>query len=101
MRELYLRASQPTSPQGTAGPSIPMSTTAKVSSQKPGAPSFRNLPAVMYFEGDDTARAAIAGLQHFLRLSFDEFSKGRDSETILVTSQERMIVDKAPILRAP
>jgi HD-GYP domain-containing protein (c-di-GMP phosphodiesterase class II) len=78
-----------------------MSTTAKVASQKPGAPSFRNLPAVVYFEGDDAARSAIAGLQHFLRLSFDEFAKGRDSETILVTSQERMIVDKAAILRAP
>jgi HD-GYP domain-containing protein (c-di-GMP phosphodiesterase class II) len=78
-----------------------MSTTAKVSSQNPGAPSFRNLPAVVYFEGDDTARASIAGLQHFLRLSFEEFAKGRESETILITSLERMIVDKAAILRAP
>lgn len=78
-----------------------MSTTVKDPSQKPGAPSFRNLPAVVYFEGDDTARASIAGLQHFLRLSFEEFAKGRESETILITSLERMIVDKAAILRAP
>jgi HD-GYP domain-containing protein (c-di-GMP phosphodiesterase class II) len=78
-----------------------MSTTANVPSPKPGSPSFRNLPAVVYFEGDDTARASIAGLQHFLRLSFEEFAKGRDSETILITSLERMIVDKAAVLRAP
>jgi HD-GYP domain-containing protein (c-di-GMP phosphodiesterase class II) len=78
-----------------------MSTTAKVSSQKPGAPSFRNLPAVVFFEGDDTARASIAGLQHFLRLNFEDFAKGRESETILITSLERMIIDKAAMLRAP
>lgn len=78
-----------------------MSPTANVPSPKPGVPSYRNLPAVVYFEGDDPARAAIAGLQHFLRLSFEDFAKGRDSETILITSQERMILDKGPVLRAP
>lgn len=79
-----------------------MTTAAKVPSPQPGATSgFRNLPAVVYFEGDDVAKQAIASLQHYLRLSFDEFAKGRDSETILITSLERMIVDKAPMLRAP
>jgi HD-GYP domain-containing protein (c-di-GMP phosphodiesterase class II) len=77
-----------------------MSTTAKVPTTKPSA-SFRNLPAVVYFEGDEIARGAIAGLQHYLRLSFEEFAKGRDSETILITSLERMIVDKGASLRAP
>jgi HD-GYP domain-containing protein (c-di-GMP phosphodiesterase class II) len=78
-----------------------MSTTAKVPSQKTGSPSYRNLPAVVFFPGDEPARASIAGLQHFLRLSFEDFAKGRESETIVITSQERTILDKGPILRAP
>ena len=78
-----------------------MSTTGKVPSQKTGSPSYRNLPAVIYFPGDEPARASIAGLQHFLRLSFEDFAQGRDSETIVITSQERAILDKGPMLRAP
>jgi GAF domain-containing protein len=79
-----------------------MSTAAKPPSSKPeGSPSYRNLPAVVYFEGDDVAKASIMGLQHFLRLTFADFAKGRDSETVLVTSQEPMIIDKGPMLRAP
>jgi HD-GYP domain-containing protein (c-di-GMP phosphodiesterase class II) len=77
-----------------------MSSTPKVAPQGTGA-SFRNLPAVVFFPGDEVARASIAGLQHYLRLSFDDFAKGRESETIVITSLERMVADKAPILRAP
>lgn len=77
-----------------------MSTTAKVPAPRTSS-GFRNLPAVVFFEGDDVAKAAIQGLQHYLRLGFGEFAKGRESETILVTSLERMIVDKAAMLRAP
>ena len=78
-----------------------MSTTPKVPSSRTDQPSYRNLPAVVYFPGDDPARTSIAGLQHFLRLSFEDFLKGRDSETIVITSQERTILDKGPLLRAP
>jgi len=63
--------------------------------------AFRNLPAVVLFPGDDVAKASIAGLQHYLRLSFEDFAKGRESETILITSLERMIADKVALLRAP
>ncbi len=79
-----------------------MSSTAKVPVSKPGASaSFRNLPAVVFFEGDDLARNAIVGLNRYLRLSFEDFAKGRDSETVLVTSLERMIAEKAALLRSP
>lgn len=77
-----------------------MSTTAKEPTPRSSTP-FRNLPAVVFFPGDEHAKASIAGLQQYLRLTFDEFAKGRDSETILITSLERMIAEKAPVLRAP
>lgn len=78
-----------------------MSTSPKVSSQKSVSPTHRNLPAVVYFPGDEPAFASIADLQHCLRLSFEDFASGRDSETIVITSQERAILDKGPALRAP
>ncbi len=79
-----------------------MSTTANISTEKPDAkPSFHNLPAIVYFPGDELAQEAIRGLQHFLRLTFEDLAKGRRSATVLVTSLERMIVDKAAVLRAP
>jgi HD-GYP domain-containing protein (c-di-GMP phosphodiesterase class II) len=79
-----------------------MSSTAKVTPPRGTAnASFRNLPAVVFFPGDDVAKASIATLQHYLRLSFDDFAKGRESETILITSLERMISDKVALLRAP
>jgi hypothetical protein len=64
-------------------------------------PSFRNLPAVVFFPGDEPAQNAIAGLQRYLRIPFQDFAKGRDSETVLISSLERMIAEKAPVLRAP
>jgi hypothetical protein len=78
-----------------------MTTTSKSWPQKAGGSSTRNLPAVVYFEGDDVAKASIAGIQHFLRLSFNDFAKGRESETVLLTSLERMILEKAHLLRVP
>jgi HD-GYP domain-containing protein (c-di-GMP phosphodiesterase class II) len=78
-----------------------MSSTAKVAPGGVGNPTFRSLPAVVFFPGDEVARASMAGLQHYLRLSFEEFAKGRESETIVITSIERMIAEKVPLLRAP
>ena len=78
-----------------------MSSTAKVAPGGVTNATFRNLPAVVFFPGDEAARACLAGLQHYLRLSFDEFAKGRESETIVITSLERMIAEKVPLLRAP
>ncbi|MGZ4814446.1 MAG: HD-GYP domain-containing protein [Terriglobales bacterium] len=79
-----------------------MSSSAKVAPPRGTAnAAFRNLPAVVFFPGDDLAKASITGLQHYLRLSFDDFAKGRESETILITSIERMIADKVALLRAP
>ena len=63
--------------------------------------AFRTLPAVVCFPGDDLAKASIAGLQHYVRLTFDDFAQGRESETIVLTSLERMIADKVALLRAP
>lgn len=79
-----------------------MSTSTKpgVTNSGPSA-VFRTLPAVVYFPGDEVAFTATTGLQQYLRLSFDDFAKGRKSETIVVTSLERMILEKAAQLRAP
>mgnify|MGYP005811337113 CR=1 FL=1 len=77
-----------------------MSTTANVPAPRK-AVNLRALPAVVFFPGDDVAKASITSLQHYLRLDFEEFAKGRESETIVVTSLERMIAEKAPLLRAP
>ena len=78
-----------------------MSSTAKVAPGGVANATFRNLPAVVFFPGDEVARASLAGLQHYLRLSFEEFAKGRESETLVITSLERMIAEKVPLLRAP
>src|SRR5581483_4630546 len=79
-----------------------MSSSAKVAPPR-GATNvaFRNLPAVVFIPGDDVARASVAGLQNYLRLSFDDFAKGRDSETIFITSFERIVAEKVALLRAP
>jgi len=78
-----------------------MSSTTKVAPGGVANATFRNLPAVVFFPGDEVARASLAGLQHYLRLSFEEFAKGRESETLVITSLERMISEKVPLLRAP
>jgi GAF domain len=80
-----------------------MSSTTNVAAQRSPAAnaSFRNLPAVIFFPGDEAAQNAIAGLQRYLRMPFQDFVKGRESETILISSLERMIAEKAPMLRAP
>ncbi len=79
-----------------------MSSSAKVAPPR-GATNvaLRNLPAVVFFPGDEAARASIVGLQNYLRLSFDDFAKGRESETIFLTSFERIVVEKVALLRAP
>jgi HD-GYP domain-containing protein (c-di-GMP phosphodiesterase class II) len=79
-----------------------MSSSAKVAPPSGAAnAAFRNLPAVVFFPGDEAARASVVGLQNYLRLSFDDFAKGRESEAIFITSFERMIVEKVALLRAP
>ena len=78
-----------------------MSSTAKVAPHGAANTAFRNLPAVVFFPGDEAARSSIAGLQHYLRLSFDDFAKGREAETILITSFERMIAENVAVLRVP
>jgi HD-GYP domain-containing protein (c-di-GMP phosphodiesterase class II) len=77
-----------------------MSTAANISTARIST-GYKNLPAVVFFEGDDVAKGAIVSLQHYLRLNFETFSQGRDSETIIICSLERTIAEKAPMLRAP
>jgi len=79
-----------------------MSSSAKVAPPRGSANvALRNLPAVVFFPGDEAARSAITGLQNYLRLSFDDFAKGRQSETIFLTSFERIVAEKVALLRAP
>jgi HD-GYP domain-containing protein (c-di-GMP phosphodiesterase class II) len=79
-----------------------MSSSAKVAPPRgPTNVALRNLPAVVFYPGDEAARASIVGLQNYLRLSFDDFSKGREPETIFITSFERIVAEQVTMLRAP
>ncbi|HMK31288.1 MAG TPA: GAF domain-containing protein [Terriglobales bacterium] len=79
-----------------------MSTAAKTPLVKPGMPhSFRRLPAVVFFRGDEIARRALTGMQHYLRLTFEDLEKGRESESIVITSSEKSIAEHETLLRAP
>lgn len=77
-----------------------MNTTIQLPGHSSGK-KMRRLPAVVTFESDTLAKKAVVGLQHFLRLSFEELERGRDSESVLVSSYEQLIREHAWTLRAP
>jgi HD-GYP domain-containing protein (c-di-GMP phosphodiesterase class II) len=60
------------------------------------------MPAVVYFEDDHTARAAITGLQRYMRLSFERLDRvRREAETVLVTSSEQILARVYAEVRSP
>lgn len=60
------------------------------------------MPAVLYFEDDETARIALGGIQRYVRLSFERLKQlRREGETILVTSSEQTLARVYHELRAP
>jgi HD-GYP domain-containing protein (c-di-GMP phosphodiesterase class II) len=78
-----------------------MSAGSKPSAEKAKPVStLRNMPGVFCFEGDDVARQALKGIQRYARLKRSDMD-GREAETIVVLSSERLVAEFAPLLRAP
>ncbi len=65
-------------------------------------PAVSPLPAVLFFEGDEAARAATTGLQHYRRIAFERFEQDLgNGEWIVVTSSEQTVEHHSARLRQP
>ncbi len=58
------------------------------------------MPAVIAIEGDEPAFRALKGIQRYARLKLADL-EGRDSETIVIVSSERLLSQLQASLRAP
>ena len=58
------------------------------------------MPAVIAIEGDDVAFRALKGIQRYARLKLADL-EGRDAETIVLVSSERLLSQLQTSLRAP
>jgi HD-GYP domain-containing protein (c-di-GMP phosphodiesterase class II) len=58
------------------------------------------MPAVIAIEGDDIAFGALKGIQRYARLKLADLA-GRDAETIVLVSSERLLSQLQLALRAP
>ncbi len=56
--------------------------------------------ALACLEGDEIAARALAGLPHYARISLEEIP-GRDGETVVLVSAERILAQHAALLRQP
>lgn len=66
----------------------------------PVSKSLRTMPAVIAIEGDDVAFRALKGIQRYARLKLADL-EGRDAETIVLVSSERLLSQLQASLRAP
>src|SRR5579884_2057556 len=64
------------------------------------APST-GLPAIVLFDYDPAAIAAVNGIKHYLRVKFSQFTPDRQEEAVVITSYEQMIADNESVLRSP
>ena len=62
--------------------------------------ALRTMPAVIAIEGDDIAFRALKGIQRYARLKLADL-EGRESETIVIVSSERLLNQLQASLRAP
>ncbi|MBZ5568662.1 MAG: GAF domain-containing protein [Acidobacteriia bacterium] len=76
-----------------------MSTT-KATPKAKVSNALRSMPAVICFDGDTLAQKAIAGCQRYARVKYSDLA-GREAETIVVVSSERLLAQFQPLLRAP
>lgn len=69
--------------------------------EKPSVSSaLRTMPAVIAIEGDTLAHAALKGIQRYARLKLADLD-GREAETIVIVSSERLLSQLQASLRAP
>src|SRR5690348_4355651 len=76
-----------------------MSTRAS-KDKPPVSSALRTMPAVIAIEGDTLAHAALKGIQRYARLKLGDL-EGRDAETIVIVSSERLLNQLQTSLRAP
>lgn len=73
----------------------------RATSEKPSvSTALRTMPAVIAIEGDDVAFRALKGIQRYARLKLADL-EGRDAETIVLVSSERLLSQLQTSLRAP
>ena len=73
----------------------------RATSEKPSvSTALRTMPAVIAIEGDDIAFRALKGIQRYARLKLADL-EGRDAETIVLVSSERLLSQLQTSLRAP
>jgi len=73
----------------------------RATGEKPSvSTALRTMPAVIAIEGDDVAFRALKGIQRYARLKFADL-EGRDAETIVLVSSERLLSQLQTSLRAP
>ena len=77
-----------------------MSTTKTTPEKATVSSGMHSLPAVICFDGDTLAHTAVAACQRYGRLKYADL-EGRDAETIVVVSSERLLAQYQPLLRAP
>ncbi|HET7183451.1 MAG TPA: HD domain-containing phosphohydrolase [Terriglobales bacterium] len=77
-----------------------MSTTKAIPERAGVSSTLRNMPAVVCFDGDTLAQNAIAACQRYAKLKYSELA-GREAETIVVVSSERLLAQYQPLLRTP
>jgi HD-GYP domain-containing protein (c-di-GMP phosphodiesterase class II) len=66
----------------------------------PVSAALRNMPAVIAIEDDEVATGALKGIHRYARLKLADL-EGRESETIVVISSERLLSQLQTSLRAP
>ena len=66
----------------------------------PVSAALRTMPAVIAIEDDEVALRALKGIQRYARLKLSDL-EGRESETIVVISSERLLSQLQSVLRAP
>jgi HD-GYP domain-containing protein (c-di-GMP phosphodiesterase class II) len=73
----------------------------RATGEKPSvSTALRTMPAVIAIEGDDVAFRALKGIQRYARLKVADL-EGRDAETIVLVSSERLLSQLQTSLRAP
>ena len=75
--------------------------TTRATGEKPSvSTALRTMPAVIAIEGDDVAFRALKGIQRYARLKLADL-EGREAETIVLVSSERLLSQLQTSLRAP
>src|ERR1041384_347360 len=79
-----------------------MSSSATSTMVLAAGPQVRPLPFVVYFEGDETGKKAMLGVQKYRRIPFENMdSQGTEVERILLVSREELLEEHYNVARSP